>query len=82
MFSILIPTYNNLEYLKVCINSIRKNSKFSHQIIVHINEGTDGTLEYIKRYNLEYTLSTENIGMPKALNKHQTIKKRLYINFS
>ena len=48
MFSILIPTYNNLEYLKVCINSIRKNSKFSHQIIVHINEGTDGTLEYVK----------------------------------
>ena len=52
MFSILIPTYNNLEYLKVCINSIRKNSKFSHQIIVHINEGTDGTLEYVKDMKL------------------------------
>ena len=77
MFSILIPTYNNLEYLKVCINSIRKNSKFSHQIIVHINEGTDGTLEYIKKNNLEYTLSNENIGMPKALNKHLNYQKKI-----
>ena len=27
MFSILIPTYNNLEYLKVCLRSLKKNSK-------------------------------------------------------
>ena len=27
MFSILIPSYNNLEYLKLCIKSIIENSK-------------------------------------------------------
>ena len=68
MFSILIPSYNNLEYLKTCIDSLKKNSKFDHQIIIHINEGTDGSLEYIKQKNLEYTYSEKNIGMPKALN--------------
>ena len=82
MFSILIPTYNNLEYLKVCINSIRKNSKFSHQIIVHINEGTDGTLEYIKKNNFEYTISNENIGMPKALNNASKLSKKDFILIS
>ena len=41
MFSILIPSYNNLEYLKICIDSLNKNSKYAHQIIVHINEGSD-----------------------------------------
>ena len=61
MFSILIPSYNNLEYLKNCIKSLKKNSKYSHQIIVHINEGTDGSLEYVKENNLEYTFSNENI---------------------
>ena len=35
--SILIPSFNNLEYLKLCINSINKNSKYKHQIIVHVN---------------------------------------------
>jgi len=68
MFSILIPSYNNLEYLKICIDSIKKNSNFNHQIIIHVNEGTDGTLEYIKENNLEFTFSNENIGMPRALN--------------
>ena len=48
MFSILIPTYNNLNYLKLCIESIEKNSKYDHQIIIHVNEGSDGTLEFLK----------------------------------
>ena len=49
MFSILIPSYNNLEYLKLCIKSIEKNSKYDHQIIIHINEGNDGSLEFVKK---------------------------------
>ena len=82
MFSILIPTYNNLEYLKVCINSIKKNSKFNHQIIVHVNEGKDGTLDYIKDSNLEFTFSDQNIGMPKALNKASKLSKNDFILIS
>jgi GT2 family glycosyltransferase len=82
MFSILIPTYNNLEYLKVCINSIRKNSKFNHQIIVHVNEGKDGTFDYIKNSNLEFTFSDQNIGMPKALNKSSKLATFDYILIS
>ena len=49
MFSILIPSFNNLEYLKLCVKSIRKNSNFNHQIIIHVNEGSDGTMEYVKK---------------------------------
>ena len=51
MFSIILPTYNNLEYLKLCLASIKKNSNFDHEIIIHINEGTDGTLDYLKEKN-------------------------------
>ena len=82
MFSILIPTYNNLEYLKLCVESIKKNSKFDHQIIIHINEGIDGTLKYVKDNDLDYTLSSENIGMPKALNRASTKAKFNYILIS
>ena len=82
MFSILIPTYNNLEYLKLCVESIQKNSKYEHQIIVHINEGIDGTLEYVKNKKLDFTLSIENIGMPKALNRASIKAKFDYIVIS
>lgn len=43
---IIIPTFNNLEYLKVCIESIRKNTDWPHNIIV-VNSGTDGTAEWL-----------------------------------
>jgi GT2 family glycosyltransferase len=82
MFSILIPSYNNLEYLKTCIDSLKKNSKFNHQIIIHINEGTDGTLDYVKKNNLEYTYSEKNVGMPKALNRSSILAKYDYILIS
>jgi len=68
-FSILIPTWNNLEYLKCCIDSIIKNSHFGHQILVHINDGSDGTLEWVKNNKgLSYKHSNENVGICWALN--------------
>ena len=82
MFSILIPTFNNLEYLKLCIDSIKKNSKFTHQIIIHINEGTDGTLEYVTNNGYEFTYSKNNIGMPKALNSSSKLATNEYILIS
>ena len=82
MFSILIPTYNNLEYLKICINSIKKNSNFEHQIIVHVNEGSDKTIEYLQKNNLDFTYSKKNSGMSLALNTASKLAKLNYILIS
>ena len=68
MYSIIIPTFNNLEYLQLTLNSIYKNSKYNHEIIIHINEGTDGTLEFIKKEKIKYTYSSENLGLCTAVN--------------
>ena len=57
MFTILIPTFNNISYLKICLDSIKKNSTFDHQIIIHVNEGKDGTLDFVKKNNYSYTFS-------------------------
>ena len=51
MISIIIPTYNNLPYLRKCIESIGKNSFYDNEILVHINEGKDGSIQYIKDNN-------------------------------
>jgi len=68
MISIVIPTFNNLEYLKLCINSIKKNSKYSHEIRLHINDGSDGTLDFANKNNIFYTHSTNNIGLCSSIN--------------
>ena len=68
IFSIIIPSWNNLVFLKTCINSLKKNSRYTHQIIVHLNEGTDGSLAWVKEQGLDFTYSLENIGICYAMN--------------
>ena len=41
MFSIIIPTFNNFHYLKICLESLKKNSSLQNEIIIHVNEGGD-----------------------------------------
>lgn len=79
-FSIMIPTWNNLPYLQLCIGSIRRHSLYPHQIIVHINEGTDGTLEWVQSQgDISYTHSPENIGVCYALNCCRTLADTAYL---
>jgi glycosyltransferase involved in cell wall biosynthesis len=67
-FSILIPSWNNLPFLKMCIESILKNSRFEHQIIVHLNDGSDGSLAWVKEQGFSYSLSADNVGVCYAFN--------------
>ena len=78
-FSILIPSWNNLEFLKVCIRSIRIHSKVPHEIIIHVNEGTDGTLDWVKNEGLKHTHTLENTGVCVAMNKMAKLAESPYI---
>ena len=69
MISIIIPTFNNLEYLDLCIKSLEKNSYFKNEILLHINEGSDGTIDYAKNKKLVYTYSKINDGLCIGCNK-------------
>lgn len=71
-FSIIIPSWNNLPFLKLCVASIRKNSAVQHQIIVHVNDGSDGTLRWVRDEGLAYTHSERNIGVCLACNMMRT----------
>ena len=66
--SIIIPTFNNLNYLKLSINSIRKNSSYNHEIIVHVNENKDNTIEYLEKNKIKYTFSKINLGLCSSVN--------------
>lgn len=68
MFSIIIPTLNNLEYLKICINSLKKNSKLRNEIIPHVNIGSDGTIDYLSKNNIKFTYTKHNSGICEGVN--------------
>lgn len=80
-FSIVIPSWNNMAMLQFCLAAIKKNSNYNHQIIIHVNEGTDGTLDWIKTQQLDYTYSTQNAGVCYAMNAMATLAKTDYILF-
>lgn len=83
MLSIIIPTWNNLALLQLCIRSIRQHSAYAHQIIVHVNDGSDGTLAWVREQGITHTCSPENIGICLAVNEaamHATQDYILYLN--
>ena len=47
-FSFIIPSRNNLSYLKMCYDSIRKNAGYIHEICFADDASTDGTWEWLQ----------------------------------
>lgn len=78
-FSILIPTWNNLEFVRLCVASIRKNSTQPHEIILHVNDGSDGTTDWARTEGLAFSRSPDNIGICYALNLSRSLAHTDYI---
>ena len=80
--SIVIPTLNNINYLKIALESIKKNSNYEHEIIVHVNENKDNTLNYLKSNNIKHTFSEENLGLCSSVNKASKLVTTQYILYA
>ena len=82
MFSIIIPTLNNLNYLRLCIKSLRVNSTYTHQIIPHVNIGEDGTVDFLKKEKIEYTFTKYNAGICEGMNMASKKAKKDFILYA
>ena len=83
MFTILIPSWNNLPYLKLAVDSVRRHSAHAHQIVVHVNDGADGSLAWVREQGLAHTHSPANVGICLAVNEaamHATQPYICYLN--
>ncbi|MEP6674899.1 MAG: glycosyltransferase [Ferruginibacter sp.] len=79
MFSIVIPTWNNLAHVQLCVESIRKNSVLPFEIILHINDGTDGTQDWALQNNITHTYTSYNAGICIAVNMAAALVRYDYI---
>lgn len=64
--SVVVPTHNCLPFLKKALASIEAQSIPNIQIIVVVDRSTDGTLEWLARYNGPYpiTIVEADVGSP------------------
>jgi GT2 family glycosyltransferase len=83
-----ISTYNNLEYLKLAVESVRKNSFYKNApFIVYAENCNDGTDEWLNdakyQYNLEYYVEKNNVpkGIGGGMNFCADKVKTKYIMF-
>lgn len=68
--SIIILTYNNLTYNKICVDSIRKyTTEGTYELIVVDNNSTDGTKQWLReQMDIKSILNDENLGFSKGCN--------------
>lgn len=76
--SIIILTYNKLEYTKRCLNALKKNTLSGDlsDVIVIDNSSSDGTPEYLKKLNwIQPVINKENQGFAKGCNQGARLAK-------
>ncbi|OGX68204.1 MAG: hypothetical protein A2189_01475 [Paenibacillus sp. RIFOXYA1_FULL_44_5] len=73
--SIVIATFNKLDYTKQCIESIRQyTAAGSYEIIVVDNHSTDGSLDWLKAQpDIRFIANENNLGFPIACNQGMEI---------
>lgn len=68
--TIVIITYNQYEYTKKCIESIKKFTRIPYRILIVDNASTDKTREYLKKLtDIDVIYNDENKGFPIACNQ-------------
>ncbi len=68
-FSTIIPSFNNKEYTKKCLQSLRKEG-FGLEIIVIDNGSTDGSVDYLKKQkDIILITNSVNKNFSKACNQ-------------
>lgn len=78
--SVLIPTWNNLPCLQRCIQAIRTHSTSRLQLIVIVNEGQDGSLDWLlSQEDIAVVHAAENVGICYALNSARSLIKAPYL---
>lgn len=82
-FSILISTWNNLEYLKASVNSIRVCSALDNEICVYNDGSTDGTHEWLaEQPDLKYIHNPKWTGSLTGRNLAGELATRKYVFLS
>lgn len=68
--SVIIPTWNGKDLLKICLPSLKKQTYKDFEVLVLDNGSSDGTREYVRKNFPDFKLISldKNIGFAAAVN--------------
>lgn len=70
--NLAILTYNALDYTKMCLESIARNTRVEHNVFVLDNGSTDGSREWLRQHkapNFYFEEAVKNGGVPGGRNR-------------
>ncbi len=83
--SIIVPTWDKLEFLKPMMESIEKNTQWPFELIIVDNASNDGTQEYVLNSGLkmdgQYIRNEENKGFSIPNNQGAKVSKGDFLCF-
>ncbi|MGE5577908.1 MAG: glycosyltransferase [Syntrophothermus sp.] len=78
--SIVILTYNELEYTRQCVESIQKYTHEPYELIFVDNGSSDGTLEYLQNISGARVIANPiNLGFGAGCNQGMSVARGEYI---
>jgi len=80
-FSVVVPTWKNLEYLDLMYRGLRRNSAADHELIVFFNEFDDECRVWTKDKEVLFSHSDTNTGVCTAVNRAAEMATTDYICF-
>lgn len=79
--SVVIPNYNGLQYLEVCMEALENQTVGGFPIIVVDNGSTDGSLEWLRAHHplVQQISLAENFGFCRAVNEGILASRTTYV---
>ncbi len=75
LFSLVIPTYNNLPELKNCLAALDRIGRNDFEVLVGVDGATDGTLEWLSAARFHYPL--QHFSHPNFENRGRSATRNL-----
>lgn len=80
LLSVIIVTFNSLQDLPACLDSVKRHTRLSHEVIVVDNTSRDGTVDWLERTRpCRLVLNTENLGFARGCNQGIRLAKGRYV---
>ncbi len=80
-FSVVVPTWKNLEYLDLMYRGLVANSAGTHEIIIFFNEFDESCEAWTRDKNILFSGSAENTGVCTAVNRAAEVATTDFICF-
>lgn len=83
LFSIVIPSYNQADYLRLTLESLRRSNRALYEVLVLDGGSTDGSVDILKNEapNLDFWVSERDGGQSAAINRGWRMATGRYVTW-